>query len=127
MVPHGAAAEESLSELCVGERVLVKYARDPVWHERVLLWPLSLKRWVICTPDGDVYDELLSGGDVQSWRKLGSRGALPPDLRGQCYRFRAAMRDGTLNANMVVAKKEAQRLCRGPVAGVPVHAGDPGA
>ena len=47
-----------------GHRVLVWYSDDDVWHERLLLWPSrditgrrTRDRWVICTPDRDVYEE----------------------------------------------------------------------
>ena len=41
-----------------GLRALVAYDGDAGWHhERLLLWSVRRHRWVVLTPDGDMYDE----------------------------------------------------------------------
>ena len=47
-----------LNELTTLRRLYIKYD-DPenLWHERVLLAPLSLREWAIATPTWDVYIE----------------------------------------------------------------------
>ena len=43
-----------------GMRLLVSYNSDPGWHHgRVVLWMISKTRFVVLTPDGDMYDERL--------------------------------------------------------------------
>ena len=73
-----------------GHRILVWYddPDDPVWHERVLLWPSREvgagealnTRWLILTPDDDVYWEEMNcgaGHDVTKVSQLGKRGERP--------------------------------------------------
>ena len=41
-----------------GTRLLVTFAEDPgYWHERLVLYPASLRSWAIMTPHGDEYVE----------------------------------------------------------------------
>ena len=73
-----------------GHRILVWYddPDDPVWHERVLLWPSRIigageapsTRWLILTPDGDLYWEEMDcgrGKDVSKVSQLKKNGARP--------------------------------------------------
>lgn len=53
----------SLNDSHPGDAILVWYPDDDVFHERCLLWPCSLGRWVIMTPDSDVYEEALPASD----------------------------------------------------------------
>ena len=42
----------------LGLRVVVTYEDDPGWlHERLLLWVIEPDRFVVLTPDGDMYEE----------------------------------------------------------------------
>ena len=56
------------SEFCAmlkpGGLVRVYYPDDPgIWHERLLLYPVTAQVWVIYTPDGDLYSENLACAD----------------------------------------------------------------
>ena len=69
----GAVVDQvSWSSRVPGHRILVWYEDDDVWHERVLLWPShdvagrSRDRWVVLTPDDDVYVEDYGPGGVAS-------------------------------------------------------------
>ena len=88
----GAAAEGAVSwkTRVPGHRILVWYddPDDPVWHERVLLWPSRIigageapsTRWLILTPDGDLYWEEMDcgrGKDVSKVSQLKKNGARP--------------------------------------------------
>ena len=62
----GSWAERS-ARLIPGCRVMVRYAEDDLWHERLLLHPAVSDVdggacWVVMSPDGDVYIEELEGG-----------------------------------------------------------------
>ena len=77
-------------KLCPGMSVLVYYPDDKVWHERFLVFPISLTSWAILTPDGDFYieDYRLDGrGDITRLTSLGVNNEIPPNLRGAMYRF----------------------------------------
>lgn len=37
-----------------------------MWHEGLALYPLNQVWWVIETPDGDIYEEDVSGGAMTS-------------------------------------------------------------
>ncbi len=84
-----------------GIPVAVFYSDDDVWHERLPLWRESESRWMIYTPDKDMYVEDLRGGaedgpskvkvkghDFRYWSRVGGaayRFASPPssdDFRG---------------------------------------------
>ena len=55
--------------------VLVRYASDPVlFHQRVLLMHLVGRRWVVCTPDRDVYEMDLSCPPLVGLYTLAGRG-----------------------------------------------------
>lgn len=60
----GAAGMSRLRLLRPGCRVLVFYdGVDTVWHERLLLWCVSrdLQTWLVCSPDKQVWAEMLQG------------------------------------------------------------------
>ena len=78
--------------LCPGMSVLVFYPDDKVWHERLLIFPISLTSWVILTPDKDLYieDYRLDGrGDISRLTSLGLSNEVPTIVRGALYRFDA--------------------------------------
>eukprot|EP00971_Amphidinium_carterae_P001560 31085-Amphidinium_carterae.1 len=43
-----------------GKRGFVKYQREALYHERLLLCQISRSRWCVCTPDEDIYVEDLA-------------------------------------------------------------------
>ena len=66
--------------------VLVSYASDPVLlHQRVLLMHLVGRRWVVCTPDRDVYEMDLSCPPLVGLYTMGRRGVLEGVDRGGTY------------------------------------------
>ena len=52
--------------LRIGERILVSYRSDGVWHERLLIRALTEKTWLIVTPDGDLYPEKVINCDGET-------------------------------------------------------------
>lgn len=64
----------------VGGIALVNYGEVPrCWHTRLLLHDLGSDRWVIATPDLDVYDEELDlrNGDFTDFHYCGPNGVIP--------------------------------------------------
>ena len=65
--------------------MLIWFADDDVWHERVLLWPVGrkgTKSWVIATPDhkdewGVYIEDYTPGGDVAEVRPCAPDGSRP--------------------------------------------------
>ena len=53
MAPPEGRVEE-LSSCLPGDKVIVWYSDDSVYHERVLLWKAGESTWYIVTPDHDV-------------------------------------------------------------------------
>ena len=68
-------------------RLLVRYSDDDdIWHERIVLLCLGGTKYLIGTPDGDVYVEDLA--EYSAWKRCGARGGVPVELRGErLYRF----------------------------------------
>lgn len=62
-----------------GDRLLVFYDQDVVWHCRLLLALVHQNLWIILTPDGDIYAEEVSDGntDWSAWRVWPLGGGLP--------------------------------------------------
>mmetsp|Transcript_1625 Transcript_1625/g.4785 ORF Transcript_1625/g.4785 Transcript_1625/m.4785 type:complete len:382 (-) Transcript_1625:314-1459(-) len=71
-----------------GERALIFYHGDAVWHERLVLATvdqLSGKQ-IICTPDGDIYVEVLATPPLCSVRRLAPHRHPPAGIaRGLCH------------------------------------------
>ena len=44
-----------------GDRCVVFFDGDDVYHERWMIWPMGESQWMILTPDGDIYAERLDG------------------------------------------------------------------
>ena len=98
-----AADEAFWKSLLPGRRMLLHYASDDVWHERLLLWPSSsdYRRWVIETPDEDMYAELLDGtGGADRFQPIDETGFRPP-LGLPVYAFQGGMGRTTLMQKIV--------------------------
>ena len=91
--------------LVPGQRLLLWYADDHVWHERVLLWPTGrqgTRVWAIATPDwaddGGVYvEDLTVGPDVSALQALALDGTRPY-LDEEIYAFPNVFTDEELGA-----------------------------
>lgn len=67
----------------MGGIALVNYREVPrCWHTRLLLHPIATSRWVIATPDLDIYDEDLSdqNPDFVGFHYSGPGGQIPPHI-----------------------------------------------
>ena len=86
-----AAWRNAINNLCPGAYAFVFYKDDDVWHERVCLWPVGGGKWIIRSPDGDMYMEDFAsdspGCEINAMILGEPTGELPVDLRGQAYRF----------------------------------------
>ena len=86
-----------LSELRPRDRVLVWYSGDKVWHERLLVRPVSSSLWFIATPDRDAYLERIVGGArTDSPIKcvpLDAEGNPKTAVQGELYRFSSPVRE----------------------------------
>ena len=94
-----------------GLRIGVWYSDDTVWHERLLLYPVSEKEWVIRTPDGDQYIEQIDALDPNGSSKLalcGPKGQAPDVLGGKFYRFAERADDDELRQMIGTAKGQAK-------------------
>lgn len=62
-----------------GDRLLVFYDQDVVWHTRLLLALVERNTWIILTPDGDIYAEDVSDSnpDWSAWRVWPHGGGIP--------------------------------------------------
>jgi len=69
-----------ISQLVPGNRVYLNYGgKDECWHERILLAHIELSRWVVVTPDLDIYEEDIC--DVVSLERGGVCGGVPQRIR----------------------------------------------
>ena len=97
---------------------------DPVWHERLLLWPSrpvgaadsGLTRWTILTPDGDVYWKEMNcdaGKDVTKVSQLQPNGSRP-FLEDPIWAFVEPLSSADIEKSMkegfALALAEAERL-----------------
>ncbi|CAK0863060.1 unnamed protein product, partial [Prorocentrum cordatum] len=91
---------EWCADLPCGARANVSYLGDLVDHERVVVWPSRREEggevvdshlyWVL-SPDGDLWEELLSGASPADGPSGGERlaaGAAPPAADRKLYGFR---------------------------------------
>ena len=99
------------SKLAPGQRVGVFYEDDPVWHERLLLAPVSAEEWVCRTPDGDQYAERLDTLDEEGCSRIAlcsETGAAPTILAGKFYRFASRWDDEELRRMVAAALDQAK-------------------
>ena len=83
-------ARPSVGGLKQGDRLLVFYEGDVVWHCRLLLALVDQSNWIILTPDGDIYTEDVSDGnpDWSAWRVWPHGAGLPFGVDGNMvYNF----------------------------------------
>ena len=52
---------EALSQCRPGQKAIVWYTDDDVYHERILVWRVDEDTWYVLTPDRDLYPECWSG------------------------------------------------------------------
>ena len=111
-----AEGEECCSKLLPGSYVMVWYSDDNVWHERLCLWPLGRYRWIIYTPDRDLYvEEFGGGGDgPEKIRLVGPRGGVG-GVRGGMYCFPSRPDEGQLRKLILEAAAESEHeVVEGP-------------
>ena len=95
--------------LSCGARLLVRYNNnEPLFHERVILAHIRATRYLILTPENDVYieDYADTNNDIDSVRLM-HNGAVPPDIAQEpVHRFARDPTPGQLRA----LREEGQRL-----------------
>ena len=109
VAPQADAA--TLSKLRVGSRVLTRYVGYREWHERLCCWPTPAQgKWYVLTPDGDLYEERFDDADHNGLVLVDAgTGREICEVHGGKYRFVSAMSDATLNANVLLAREEAEQ------------------
>ena len=91
-------------------RLLVSYKSDPGWHhERVVLWMISKTRFVVLTPDGDMYDERLR--DYATVMIMTGRLNYPDGVIN-VVAFEAALENADLADYITQGRLEAERIVK---------------
>ena len=55
---RASARRTEEGRLIAGQRLLATYSTDPGWHhERLLLFRVADRRWIVLTGDGAMYEE----------------------------------------------------------------------
>ena len=106
----------ALNRLRVGDRVLVWYSgagEDGVWHERLLVRPVSSTLWFVATPEGEAYLEWMGGGvsvdsPVKCVRMVNGR--LPEGLRGGTRLFTSEVSESEWGR----LRDASEEACAGP-------------
>ena len=102
-------AGEVLSACRPGQRALVWYVDDHVYHERVLIWRVNDTTWYALTPDADMYAEDWSGTSEDGPRSFLLKGQdyeYLSRIRLPVYRFVSYPDDGALREHIETAFKE---------------------
>jgi len=115
---QGVGEEEFFDELLVGRHVAAYYEGD-LWHQRVLLWREkgSRSRWVILTPDNDLYVEDMKcdrRNGIARCHLLSSSSHHPRPLWGRSYRFRAQPSEAEMRALVRRARADLGALAAPP-------------
>ena len=90
---------EDLSKCLPGQRVAAYFSDEGMYHERLLLWKSESMKWVILTPDDDVYVEDFSGyGDpgCDSFKVKGVHFTYWSRVGAAAYRFSREISDDVL-------------------------------
>ncbi|CAK0895720.1 unnamed protein product, partial [Prorocentrum cordatum] len=101
--------------LKAGDVVFLDYgeAGEP-WHERLILASLGGAKYLVLTPDEDMYEEEIDTRSVADFRQAGPRGGLPAGLgaaKGQpVYRFTERPRGAALQSWIDAAEDQAVEL-----------------
>eukprot|EP00973_Karenia_brevis_P053901 7487213-Karenia_brevis.AAC.1 len=67
-----------------GQRILLPFEGEALWHERLLLSHISKGKWIVMTPDEEVQIQDLS--DIGRFRLVKPDGSLPLGIRrGHSY------------------------------------------
>ncbi|CAK0911836.1 unnamed protein product, partial [Prorocentrum cordatum] len=87
MVPQGLP--DLLKTVRQGDKLYCLYSlEDRLFHEMLLCGHVDGSRWVVATPDADVYVEDFADEDHVEIHRAGPRGGAPPQLRKKMlYRF----------------------------------------
>ena len=97
----GDVEEECYRNLKAGQRILLWYEGDNVWHENIVGLVVGGEEVVLYTPDDDLYIEKIGcrgqEGPVKL-RGLGRRLGFPRGPHGRIYQFREAVDDALLRA-----------------------------
>ena len=105
-----ALVAASWADAPVGQRAMFRFAGQRRFHERVLLWPIAGGRWVILTPDGDIYDEDAGGDDVAEAVRLPAGDGRPDGVAGRPYKFKQPLPDAALCHNVAEARAYAAEI-----------------
>ena len=108
---HLTAEAEDLLELALVKLLSLFYTDNPGVRHAVILVNPARGGWQILTPDGDVYNEAVSGSvdqDYESWSLTGAGGKRPKGIIGKLYKFRDVSADPTLLVYMYVFKEQGE-------------------
>lgn len=107
-MPPPAGKVEELSSCLPGDKILVWYSDDTVYHERILLWKVNASTWYILTPDFDVYPEDLedSANGPERFHIRGIHFKYPSRLAQGVYKFKNDLTEDELKRYMEPALDE---------------------
>ena len=100
MAPQDGKVEELLQCL-PGEKIIVWYTDDTVYHERVLLWKVSDSSWYIVTPDHDVYVEDFSSPQ---------QGPAKFHIKGVRFQYYSRLPHGVYRSDQDLSEDELKRF-----------------
>ena len=105
-------AQQSVGGLKAGDRILVFYEGDTLWHSRYLLACVERSQWIIVTPDGDIYAEEVSSAnsDWSAWRSWPVGGGMPLGVDpNMVHQFRPEPDAGALQQLIAEGEQHAQQ------------------